>query len=312
MRFLLCLCLALLFTSTSFAQPFEAVLGDQGVTIQRNGKLLTQYLIDSGTKPVLYPVIGPGNTPMTRRFPIESKGEHERDDHPHHRSFWFTHGKVNGVDFWLEKEGEGGKIVHQAFEKIEGGETATIVTINKWIGPDGNEICRDRRTLTFGEDHGMQYIDFDVTVFADAEPVTFGDTKEGSFGVRVPGTMKVDAKMGGVIVNEHGEKDKSAWGKRSAWVDYVGPVEDKTLGIAILNHPDSYGFPTYWHVRTYGLFAANPFGVHDFVGKEAKRGDHTIEPGKSMTLRYRVLLHEGDTEQAKIKEAFARYSKSGN
>ena len=304
--------LVVAFASTALAE-YEVVRDDDGLTIKRDGQLVTRYVIQSGSKPILYPVIGPDGIAMTRRYPIEEAGEHEREDHPHHRSIWITHGDVTGIDFWAEKEGAG-RTVHESFEEISDGKTAKVVTKNRWEDAEGNLVGRDVRTLSFGTDDGMQYIDFDITFLAGEKEVTFGDTKEGSFGVRVPGTMKVDAKRGGAIVNSEGIKDKEAWAKRAAWVDYYGPVhdktgEEKTVGIAILNHPTSYNFPTYWHVRTYGLFAANPFGRRDFEGKDAESGAHVIPAGGKMHLRYRVLLHEGTTKDAGIAAAFERYQK---
>ncbi|MEW4452796.1 PmoA family protein [Bremerella sp. JC817] len=309
MHRLFSLLLLLSFASVSVAQTYEITQEGDGLTVHYDGKLVTRYLKKSGSKPILYPLLGPDGVPMTRRYPIESVGENEKNDHPHHRSVWFTHGKVNGTDFWLEKEGEGGVIVHEKFEKISDGETAQIVSLNRWETPEGKVLCKDRRSITFGQDEGRQYFDYDVTVTPVDEPVTFGDTKEGTFGIRVAGTMKTDAKMGGTIVNDKGVKNKDAWAKQSAWVDYYGPVQGKTVGVTIMNHPSSYGYPTYWHVRTYGLFAANPFGVHDFVGKNVQSGDHTIKPGEEMNLRYRVLLHEGTTEEADVAGAFSRYEK---
>ena len=106
-------------------------------------------------------------------------------------------------------------------------------------------------------------------------------------------TMRVEAKQGGQIVNSEGQRDDKAWARRAAWVDYHGPLDGETVGIAILNHPSSFRYPTYWHVRTYGLFAANPFGVRDFTRAPGADGSYEIAPGKSLTLRYRVLLHRG-------------------
>ena len=123
--------------------------------------------------------------------------------------------------------------------------------------------------------------------------VNFGDTKEGSFGVRVAGTMKVDAKKGGLITNAEGLHNKGAWGKKSAWVNYSGPVNGDSVGMAIHDHPSSFGYPCRWHVRTYGLFAANPFGVHHFVGGEKTKGIE-LPKGESMQLHYRVVLYQGD------------------
>jgi hypothetical protein len=213
---------------------------------------------------------------------------------------------VNGHSFWHEAK-ESPQIEHREFVKIESGQQGVIVTRNDWLAPDGTKVCEDERTLTFGVDGEMTWIDFDITLKASDGDVKFGDTKEGSFGVRVAGSMKLTANLGGKIVNSAGQTDGGAWGKQAPWVDYHGPVDGETVGIAILNHPSSFRFPTYWHVRTYGLFAANPFGLHNFVSKD-KDGSHTIESGDTMTLRYRVILHKGTTEEAGIAAAFERYS----
>jgi hypothetical protein len=103
--------------------------------------------------------------------------------------------------------------------------------------------------------------------------------------------------------------DGKAWGQPAAWVDYQGPIDGKTVGIAIFNHPSSFRYPTYWHVRGYGLFAANPFGLHDFSGGEKGKGRATISRGASMTLRYRVLFHAGDEREGKVAERFSAYAK---
>ena len=114
-------------------------------------------------------------------------------------------------------------------------------------------------------------------------------------------------KKGGKITNAEGLTDGPAWGQPSPWVDYVGPVNGKTLGIAILNHPSSFRYPTTWHVRDYGLFAANPFGWHDFGMKTP--GDHTIPAGESIRFAYRLILHKGDTASANLPAAYAGYAK---
>ena len=163
--------------------------------------------------------------------------------------------------------------------------------------------------MIFGADQDVRWIDFQVKVTATNGKAVFGDTKEGSFGVRVAGSMREERKTGGKIVNSEGLTDADAWGKRAAWVDYSGPVEGETLGIAILNHPRSLRFPTYWHVRTYGLFAANPFGLHDFLkSKDKNLGALTLEEGESFLMFYRVILHKGGPEEAQIAEAFKRYA----
>lgn len=300
--------LSFAMTMTVCANEFELSRNERGVTVKLNGKLFTEYLVKSGTKPVLWPLIGPTGHEMTRNHPMKTGYPNERADHPHHRSVWFTHGDVNGISFWHEEK-RSGIIAHKKFLKVGGGKHGVIATQNDWLSEDGNKQCEDQRTLTFGASDDARWIDFDVTIIASEGEVKFGDTKEGAFGIRVAGTMKVDAKMGGKIVNSEGQTDGNAWGKRAAWVDYHGPVKDQRVGIAILNHPSSFRHPTYWHVRTYGLFAANPFGLHNFLNSKDVDGSHTLKKGESFSLHHRVLLHKGNEKTAKIAESFAEYAK---
>jgi hypothetical protein len=227
-------------------------------------------------------------------------------DHPHHRSLWFSHGEVNKLDFWAIRC----KIVHQRFAKAEcDGQSALLVTENNWVGNNHQVVCRDVRTLRFAVAKDMRIIDFDITITAEQDKVLFGDTKEGTFGIRVPEAIAVETKKGGQFVNAEGKSgEREAWGKRSPWVDYYGILDGEKVGIAILNHPSSFRFPTYWHVRAYGLFAANPFGVSDFDKLDNKAGDHTLAKGESFTLRYRVLFHKGDANEAKIADAYKEYA----
>lgn len=281
---------------------------DTGVEVTLNGQPFTTYIFNSGFKPILWPVIGPTGKEMTRAWPLREGNKDEKTDHVHQKSFWFDHGNVNGVDFWAETSKVQGKQIQTELVKAEGGKIGTIVTKNDWVGPDGKNIVTDLRTLRFGGDDSQRWIDFDVVVTAVADEVTFGDTKEGSFGLRIAESMRVDRKTGGKIITSEGLEDDKAWGKPAAWVDYHGPVQGEKLGIAILNHPSSFRYPTHWHVRTYGLFAANPWGLGDFTaGKE--RSDHTMKKGESFTLRYRVIFHKGDEKEGKIADAFAAYTK---
>ncbi len=273
--------------------------------VKLDEKPLTEYRVDSGSKPIFFPLIGPTGDSYTRAFPMQAIPG-EDDDHPHQRSCWLTHGKVNGIDFWSEG-GKAGKIEETYQGLIASGPVLVrLVTRNDWLGPDGKRVCSDERTVTFHRTRVSRTIDFEFTIRASDGPLTFGATKEGMFGLRVASSMDVKRKTGGRITNAEGLTDDAAWGKASPWVDYVGPVNQKTVGIAVLNHPGSFRYPTAWHVRTYGLFAANPFGGHDFGGQMP--GDHTIPNGGTILFRYRVILHEGDTKTARIDRAFAAYA----
>lgn len=302
-----CVMLAILVGGVR-AGEFQLIEDDGGVTVRVDGRLFTRYVLKSGAKPILYPLIGPTGKEMTRGYPMRPATQTEKKDHVHHRSFWFTHGDVNGVSYWHENAAHG-NIVHRKFLEKQGGKTARIATLNDWVDPNGKRVCQDRRLFVFHDDGQRRWIDVEIEVIASDGDVTFGDTKEGCFGVRVAGSMRAELPDGGTIVNSRGDRDKAAWGKQAEWVDYSGPVEGQTVGIAILNHPSSFRYPTYWHVRTYGLFAANPFGWHDFLGDKTKDGSHHLAKGDSFVLRYRVVLHSGDATQAEIGRLFEEYSK---
>ena len=209
----------------------------------------------------------------------------ETQDHNHQRSFWFTHGNVNGYDFWASDPLNPPKTNYGTIKEtakktlIAGPVLGRIRTTDDWLGPDGKRVCEDERVVTIYNTPTARVLDFDITIKAGDGPVTFGDTKEGMFGLRVASSMDVAGNKKtktpgkGKITNAEGITDTDAWGKASPWVDYVGPVEGETVGVAILNHPDSFRYPTTWHVRDYGLFAANPFGWHDFGMK--KSGEYT-------------------------------------
>jgi hypothetical protein len=157
--------------------------------------------------------------------------------------------------------------------------------------------------------------DFEVTLKAPGDrEVVLGDTKEGTMAVRVAESMRMTHGKNqpgeGKIVLSTGVEGQATWGKAAEWCDYTGPVQGKTVGIAILPHPKNTVNPTWWHVRDYGLFAANPFGVHDFEKKAPGTGNLTIPAGKTATFKYRFYLHEGDTRQAKVAEHFQEYSKT--
>ena len=276
--------------------------------VEIDGKLFTEYNFRDVPRPYFYPVIGPTGVPVIRHWPMK-EGKDEAQDHVHHKSLWFTHGEVNGVDFWGEGSGSG-RIVHDKFFKVSSGpEVGIIQSQNKWVAKDGKVVCTDTRTHRFYNRPGGQIMDFEITIHASNGKVVMGDTKEGSMAIRLAPTMRLKGKVGkGHIVNSEGNTDGSTWGKRAAWCDYYGPVDGETVGVAIFDHPQNPKHPTWWHVRDYGLFAANPFGVHNFESKPEGTGDITIPAGKSLTFKYRFYFHKGDAKQGKVAERYREYA----
>jgi hypothetical protein len=292
------------------------------VIVEINGEPFTEYVFKGAPHVYYYPVLGPGGAPMTRNWPMKEV-EGEDRDHQHHRSLWFSHGAVNGVDFWAEGS-KAGKIVHDRFLEIKSGtDVGVIRSANKWIAPNGQVECTDERTFrVYARPNNERLFDFEITLKAGDREVVLGDTKEGTMAVRLNETMRLRhnkmnaGKPTGRIVQSTGVRDdqppakgdNKTWGKRAAWCDYFGPVDGKIVGIAIFDHPSNPVHPTWWHVRDYGLFAANPFGVHDFEKKPAGTGNLVIPPGKGVTFKYRFYLHEGDEQQAGVAERYQEWT----
>jgi hypothetical protein len=289
---------------------------DDRVRIEIEGELFGEYHYRDVSRPFLYPVLGPGGVRMTRNWPM-ADGVGEDRDHPHHKSLWYAHGAVNGHDFWSESP-NAGKTVHVDFLELSSGrELGVIRTSNRLVAKDGTVVCTDERTLRIHNRSEYRMFDFEITVHASHGDVTFGDTKEGTMAVRLAETMRLKPnkanadKPTGHIVNSEGVRDGATWGKRAAWVDYYGPVEGRTMGMAIFDHPGNPRHPTWWHVRDYGLFGANPFGIHDFEKEPAGAGDMRVPAGEAVTFRYRFYIHQGDEQKAEVARHYEEYIQSG-
>ena len=292
------------------------------VRVEINGQLFTEYHFEGARRPYFYPVIGPGGAGMTRNWPLKEDVAGEEKDHPHHTGLWYGHRHVNGVGFW-ENTGKAdarlGKIVHDKFLQLGGGKDAgTIQERNNWIADDGELVLTEERTIRIYNRKNARLLDFDITFQAGKKDVVFGDDKDGAMATRVPEVMRVEkakqkgekkaAAGDGHLVTSEGKRDAEAWGTRAKWCDYFGPVEGKTVGVAIFDHPNNPRYPTWWHARSYGLFAANPFGQAQFEKlPDKKAGDFKIPAGQSATFRYRLFWHEGDEKQASVEDQYKQY-----
>ena len=295
------------------------VITDQGtnLVIKIGGQLFSEYQYKNYTRPFLHPLIGPGGAPMSRNYPMKDVADEARD-HPHHKSLWYGHGDVNGYDFWAEGA-KSGKTLHVDFTEIKSGQDVGVIkSRNKLVAADGSVVCTDDRTIRIYNRTNDRIVDFEITTHASEGDVTLGDTKEGTMAIRLNESMRLlkppakgekKARPGdGHIVNSEGVRDGNTWGKRAKWCDYYGPVDGKIVGLAIFDHPQNPRHPTWWHVRDYGLFAANPFGKHDFESlPDRKAGNLVIPKGQSVTFRYRFYFHEGDEKQAKVAEQYEEY-----
>jgi len=288
---------------------------DEGVRVAIDDETFTVYRWEDLEKPILYPVIGPHDLPMTRNYPMQDAPNEERD-HRHHQSLWFGHGDVNGVTFWNTQRDPSGVIEHREIVAMRDGNPGVLKTKSDWVGPEGEVLCSDTRTIRFGASEGDRYIDFMVTIHAPAETdVTLGDTKEGTMAIRTRPELRLEAgdrarRVNGQAVNSEGVEGRPVWGKRAAWVDYWGEVEGHEVGVAIFDHRDNPRHPTWWHARHYGLVAANAFGTRFFEDRPAGQGDMHIPAGHSRTFAYRFLFHQGDHAAADIPAKYRRFSAS--
>jgi hypothetical protein len=320
MRFRFLFSCALLVSTLPARAAVEMKEGPDKVRVEIGGQLFTEYCFTGAPHVYFYPLIGPGGVRMTRDWPMKETPGEERD-HPHHRSLWFSHGAVNGVDFWTEAspgkttKHPTGRIEHAKFLEVKGGEKEGVIRAAlRWVAPDGSVPVTSEQTFRV-QDGAERIIDFAVTLTAGEKDVTFGDTKEGSMAIRIAESMRLmgmHKKPGhGKVENSAGDVNEKVWGKRAAWVDYSGPVDGKVVGIAFFDHPKNLRHPTRWHARDYGLFAANPFCEREMDRTQAAgAGDLKLAAGQSVTFQYRIILHAGDAAQAKIAERFAEYATS--
>ena len=296
-----------------------------GVTVKVNGQVFAEYVVDQANKPYLAPVFGPSGKQMTRNYPMK-KVEGEQTDHPHHRGICFGNEGIAGVDTWMEmksleaseakKPGSTsaraklvGFIKHREYKELKAdAKEAVVAAVDDITDVDGKKLLSEEHRMTFRADGDMRTIDFDIDYIASEGPITIKDAKDAGFSIRVPSSMAVDTKKGGKLINSEGLTDAATWGKRAKWCDYNGPVEGETVGVAILNHPSSFRYPTPWHSRTYGLFTANAFGLHS-LDKTAEDGTVELKKGERIKLRHRLVFHKGDEKAGKIAEAFEAYAK---
>ncbi|HWR50666.1 MAG TPA: PmoA family protein [Bryobacteraceae bacterium] len=292
--------------------------GTDRISVEIGGKPFTDFFVSADVnKPYLHPLRSATGKVITRHFPMELV-EGETRDHPHHRGLWFTHGDVNGLDFWANETRGGNKgrvVLKKVVDLKSGKKEGLIATTFDWLDPNGKPLLTESRRMVFFGDDSIRMIDFDIALTA-VEKVKFGDTKEGTFAIRLtppleePGKRDPAKYTGKMITAEGRETEANVWGTRSPWVDYSGEVGGEPLGITIMDHPSNPRHPTYWHSRGYGLFAANMFGVRDFERDKTKDGSLTLEPNQRLRVRYRVLIHPGRTAAAEIPALFTKYAKT--
>lgn len=314
---------------------------EKKVDILIDDQLFTSYIYNENIsvlkKTVLYPLISSNGVAITRGFPLNPR-KNERVDHPHHIGAWLNYGDVNGLDFWNnsdaisdERASKMGTIRNDKIIETKSGqgEGELIVTAN-WFNSDGSVILKENTKFVFRASDGERIIDRIVTLTSQNEDVVFKDNKEGMVAIRVarqlehpsekPVTLS-DAQgkktevpvldnsgVTGHYLSSEGIEGEDVWGKRARWVSLDGTIEGKDVTVAIFDNPDNIGYPTYWHARGYGLFAANPLGQEVFSdGKEIL--NYTLKAGESVTLKYRILIKDGKVDKNILENIYQDFTK---
>lgn len=296
--------------------PNEAA---QRVDVFVDGERFTSYIFPKNImKPTLWPIQTASGKFITRGYPLNPRAS-ERVDHPHHVGLWFNYGDVNGLDFWNNSEAirpaqqsKMGTIVHRKIKHIASGKGKGELTVEMdWVDSAGKVLLKEEATYLFYASKNQRMIDRICTLTAQEEPVLFKDNKEGVIGLRVARALEQPALKPEVFTDSSGKPTKvpvmnndgvtgmyrssegktgdAVWGTRGKWCLLTGKLEGEDITLAILDHPKNPGYPTYWHARGYGLFAANPLGQKELSGGKDQL-NYKLEPKKSGTFRYRLLI----------------------
>jgi hypothetical protein len=316
-----------------------AVVPDEAahrVDVFVDGQPFTSYIWPDTLKvPTLFPLRTASGTPITRGFPLEPRPG-ERVDHPHHVGLWLNYGNVNGVDFWnnstalpAQQQAKMGTVVHRRIVKASGGADKGELEVEMdWIMPDGHPVLHETANFIFRSGSGWRTVDRISTLTALDKPVTFKDDKEGMLGLRVrreleqrsndavaftdasgrPTTTKAVDNTGvsGIYRTSEGKTGDAVWGTRGRWTMLTGKVKQEEIAIVMLDHPQNIGFPTYWHARGYGLFAANPLGQEMFSNGKEKL-NLTLQPKETATFRHRLTIFNGPTTPDQAEAQYRQF-----
>jgi hypothetical protein len=309
----------------------------QRVDVYVDGQPFTAYVYPATQKkPVLFPIRTAKGTLVTRGFPLEPRPG-ERVDHPHHVGLWFNYGDVNGADFWNntdavkpEDRPKFGTIVHKAVTAVRSGaDKGELETDMDWVHGNGKVVLKEHTLFVFRGGPGWRSVDRITHLQAQGERVAFTDNKEGVLGLRVARQLEIPSKGSGVFTDASGRATKvpemdntgvngdyltsegktgdAAWGTRGRWCTLSARIGEEPVTIAILDHAANPGFPTYWHARGYGLFAANPLGQKALSdGKDVL--NYALEPGKSVTFRHRILILSEPAGANRAEAAFKEFA----
>jgi hypothetical protein len=271
----------------------QAKIEGSQVIVTVDGQLFTCYKFDASQK---YPYFWPVNGPASGKSVTTETSE----PYPHHHSLFFGCDRVNGGNYWQESN-ERGQIISQGPKIVKSSGNEVVFTDEcLWKQPGKDPIIRDRRQIVItAPSDSLRFIDFTVTM----EPlvdIRILKTNHSLFAARMVPELAVTA--GGTLINAEGKtSEKGTFGVESPWCDYYGTRAGVTEGLAILQHPSDLWYPSKWFTRDYGFFSPTPMNWLD---------EFSLPKARNLTLRYRVVIHTGDTQKAAIAAIFDAYQRT--
>ena len=321
-------------------EPVRVVRATRGkrVDVFVGKELFTSLLYpDTLEKPVLYPLRAASGVAVTRGFPLQPQPG-DPTDHPHHIGLWFNFENVNGLDFWNNsyaippaKKSAYGWIKTDKILTTSSGPTGTLTYHANWTNQQNQVLLEETTRFEFSGTATGRTIDR-VTTLRAATDVTFTDAKDGLLGLRLAHALQIpsdkdekftddkgnvtivkagtDHVPNGTYLTSAGKRGNDAWSTRGTWCKAIGKLGADSVSVAIIDHPDNLNYPTFWHARGYGLFAANPLGEKVFTNGASAKNLH-LTKGESVTFRYRIRIDEGaGTPSARqLNEAAAGFAK---
>lgn len=312
---------------------------DKKVDVLVDGNLFTSYLYSDDIsvlkKTTLYPIIAANGEAVTRGYPLNTR-PNERTDHPHHIGAWLNFGDVNGLDYWGNSDeiktpkDKLGTIRHDKIVSLKNGNgSSSMVVVANWLKPDGSVLLREETKFAFYAEDDKRIIDRITTLKALSEPVFFNDTKEGMFAIRTArelehpsdGPVTLSDKHGnktdvpindnsgvsGEYLSSEGVKGTDVWGTRAKWMALSGTINEKAVTLMIMDQPQNVGYPTYWHARGYGLFAANPLGQKTFTDGKEEALNFSLNPMSEVTFKYRIEILDGKKDKARLEAEYDKF-----
>lgn len=328
------------FFMTAQAQRVRLVNNEsaRSVEVVVDGCHFTSYMYpDTGLmkKSILFPVRSYTGALVTRGWPLEPR-PNERIDHPHHVGVWMNYEDVNGIDFWNnsnvvdQNRKRFGTIVHTGIKAIRDNKwRGTLKVTADWLDRGGNLILSEETKYVFRARGTQRIVDRFSKLKAVNGTVEMKDVKDGFFAIRVAHELdhpsnnpelrtdengqiaakKTVLKEGvtGHYRNSNGLEGEEVWGKRGIWCNLTGSIAEEDISVAIIDHPQNPGYPSYWHARGYGLFGINPLGVKSF-DKTKEATSLSLKPKESVMFRFRLVIdskHLNDFEMNALAAEFA-------